>query len=116
MMPPSSMILVNRIDIYPATAGRDITGGPTWSYATTPAFAAVPCSVQADGFEEDVSDQRVVQITHYKVDFGPSPRVKPRDKGIWIDNGGTARTLFAEAVRDNAGHNGSFTVRMVERV
>lgn len=116
MRSPSSRVLTNRVDVYPAVVGQDPDGAPQFTYAQTPRRAAVPCSVQVGDYEEVEDDQRrVTRYLTYKIMFGSYPFVKPRDKIVWVDRGGVAHTLLVRAARDEAGRGGAFTVRAVER-
>ena len=116
MLSPSSMVLINRCDIYPAVTGRDVDGGTAYTYPTRTG-ASVPCSIQAQGVIEVVDDQqRVTQLNEYKVMFANQQDVSPRDKLVYVDAGGVTRELFVEAQRDEAGRGAAFTVRATERI
>ena len=116
MLSPSSMVLINRCDIYPAVTGRDVDGGTTYTYPTRTG-ASVPCSIQAQGVLEIIDDQqRITQLGEYKIMFANQQAVKPRDKIVYVDPLGVMRELFVEAQRDEAGRGAAFTVRATERI
>jgi hypothetical protein len=117
MRSPSSRVLMNKVSFFPEIQSQDPAGAPIFLYSQTPMFANVPCSVQADGFEEIIDDQqRITRYTRYKIILGSYPHQIPRSKIVWVDNGGVTRTLFSQAARDEAGRGGAFTVRAVERI
>jgi hypothetical protein len=120
MRSPSSRVLANRVDIYPAVAGQDANGAPQFTYAGSPA-SQVACTMQAGDVEEVVEEdaggqQRITRLLHYRIMFGSPTGVKPRDKIIYTDLAGIVHTLFAHVERDEAGRGAAFTVFAIERI
>jgi len=114
MRHPSSRTCKNVVDLYTATFAPDSNGGPGYTYPSIPTTSQVRCSVQPDAFEIEDAQGRVTQDTGFKIFFTFKPSLKPRDKILWHD-GTTTRTLFAEAVEDQAGRGGAWVVRASER-
>jgi hypothetical protein len=122
MRSPSSRVLRNRVDIYPAISGQDTAGAYVPTYASIPAQAQRPCSVQQQDVEEIVEigpggQQRLTRVRNYKVMFGsPDPNVRPRARLVWIDDSGVLRYLIVQVTKDNAGRGATFTVHATERI
>lgn len=117
MRSPTARILINSVNVFKATMGRDTDGGVSYTYPTSPSLAGWKCSVQFGGVAEVVDDQnRVAQVNQYSIISASNPGVSPRDKLVWIDNGGVTRTLFAQATTDEAGRGAAFVVHAIERL
>jgi hypothetical protein len=122
MRGPSDRSLKNRVDIYPAISGQDTAGSYVPTYASIPSRAQCPCSVQQQDVEEEIDigvggQQRLTRVRNYKVIFGsPDPRVRPRDRLVWIDDSGITRFLIVQVTKDNAGRGVVFTVYATERI
>lgn len=117
MQGPSSQILINEVDIYPAIDGKDATGAYLPTYAPTPTYPAVSCMVEADDMYELVDDQG--RITRYFVWYIMTDvryNLVPRSKIIFVDDGGLTHTMFVEANRGEAERGGAYTIRAVERL
>ncbi len=114
MRSPSQRVLINRVDIYRATTGRDLDGGVKFPFSLV--AQGVPCTAQAQSFGEDNSLERITEVNEWKVIFGAEQNVSPRDKLVLTDSQGVLRTLIVEASRDEAGRGAAFTVRAVEKV
>ncbi len=114
---PSSRVLVNRVDIYVASPGRDADGGVQFPYPSTPTMRQVACTVQPGmTVEIEGEQQRITKLTEYKIMFASPQNLSPRDKIVWVDASGATRDLFVEADRDEAGRGAAFTVHATERV
>jgi hypothetical protein len=126
MRPPSDFAFKNRVDIYPAISGQDTAGSYVPTYASIPSQSQRPCSVQQQDVEEIIEvqgqdfgggQQRLTRVRNYKVIFGfPDPRVRPRDRLVWIDDSGITRFLIVQVTEDNAGRGAVFTVYATERI
>ena len=119
MRKPSSRILDRCCDIYAPIDGgtQDTIGGPTWNYPSTPTAARVPCTAQVMEYEEiEDAQERVTQITHWKIMFGSYQAVAPRAMILYTDRAGVLHTLIVNAQRDNADRGSAYTVRATERV
>ncbi len=121
MRSPSARCLINSIDIYVATEGRDLNGGPLEVYPATPTYKGIPCTVQVIAYtEQPASDadgqDRITQLLEYRIMFGQNYTITARDKIVYVDGAGVSHTLFAQAQRDEAGRGGAFTIRADERL
>jgi hypothetical protein len=116
MRSPSSRVLINRVDIYVATPGRDSDGGVQFPYPASLAMRGVACTVQPQVVAEIEDQGRVTKITEFKIIFGTPQNLSPKDKIVWVDNAGVTRLMFVEADRDEAGRGAAFTVHATERV
>ncbi len=115
MQSPSSQVLINSVDIYSASVGRDQDGGyqPTYSLA----YSSVPCTAQQKGIAEISDQDRITEVQLWRIMFGfPFPVVKARDKVVYVDFSGTTHTLFVDSSQDNAGRGAAFTIQCTERV
>lgn len=116
MRKPSSRVLKNTVDLYSGTLTPDTEGGPGWSYPTIPMTANVRCSVQPMETTEVIDEQgRLTQVRDYEIMFASDPGLKPRDKIIWRDVTPN-RTLFYQAVDDQAGREAAFVAKATERL
>jgi len=119
MQSPSTAILINEVDMYVSSpaVGRDLDGGPKWTYATTPTYRSVPCMLEADDMYELVDDQqRVTQYLVWYIMTGERCNLPARSKIIYVDDAGDTHTLFAEANRGEAERGGAYTIRAVEQL
>lgn len=121
MRSPSARVLINSVDIYVGTEGRDLNAGPKEIYPTSPTYAAVPCTVQVGAYTEQTAtdadgQDRITQLLEYRIMFGQNYGITARDKIIYVDSAGTSHTLFAQAQRDEAGRGAAFTIRADERL
>ena len=125
MRSPSSRCLINQVDVYPAIDGQDKDGAPQFTYANTPKYQSVPCTVQVGEYEEiveestslgDAGQQRLTRLLHYRIMFGSYVSGLSRAKITWIDNNRVLHILITQAGRDEAGRGAAFTVKAVERL
>ena len=121
MRSPSARCLINAVDIYVGTEGRDLNAGPKEIHPATPTFAGVPCTVQVGAYREEPAtdadgQDRVTQLLEYRIMFGQNYAVTARDKIIYVDSSGISHTLFVQAQRDEAGRGAAFTIRADERL
>lgn len=113
---PSRNALTNTVDIYPFVPVYDADGGVIFSqsYANSPDFATVPCSIQEQMVTRDDGMGRVSTFFGTYVEFGAVASgfaLKVEDKLV-----GNGRTLFVDGILDGAGKGRSFRVVCSERV
>lgn len=121
MRNPSARVLNNICQIYQSLAGRDNDGGVQFPYSSTPTYANVPCSTQPIYATEDIGNQRITQVTSWKIllnetSSGVQVAVSPRDKITFYDPQGTLRTVYVDAPRDLAGRNSVNSITASERI
>jgi len=118
MRSPSPRVRINRVDIYPGIKGQDADAGVKYTYAETPAISQVSCSVQFLGIEEIILEwgqDRVSQVNTFQLIFSSPQGLSPRDKIIWGDSSGNARTMFVTGDKsDEAGRGSTFIVKAIE--
>ncbi len=117
MRSPSSMILINSIDIFVGANARDQDGGFTQALPATPTFSGIPCTVQYTGTAETIDAQnRVTNVNVYMIMFGSQVVVTLRDLIRWVE-GPVTHLLYVEATPPSeAGRGGGpFTLRAIER-
>lgn len=116
MRSPSSRVLANVADIYPATVGQDSEGGATWSYPAVPTQRQQPCSAQPVAVRETLENERITLERDWEITFGETTSVSPRDKLVVTDRLGVQHVIFAHAEQDQAGRGAAFVVFGVEKL
>lgn len=114
MMGPSSWVLANTCDIYPATIGQDIEGGATFVYPASPS-AQLACSAQPNEVVETIGDDRMTRETTWRIMFGAPTGIKNRDMIIITDDAGVRHTAFAHIEQNQAGRGSAYVVYAVEK-
>lgn len=116
MRKPSGRVLRNVVDIFLPVDGRSGTG-LEYTYASTPTYGSVPCTVQPQAQQGDVGGlARLTQVNYYDVLFSADYVPPIRAKLLWTDDTGTVHNLIVETSWDHAGRGAAFTVSCVERI
>ncbi len=118
MRSPSSLVLINTIDIFVGANARDSDGGFSQALPATPTFSGIPCTVQYTGTAEVIDAQnRVTNTNSYMIMFGSQVIVTLRDLIRWVE-GSVTHLLYVEATPPSeAGRGGGpFTVRAIEKI
>ncbi len=117
MRSPSARVLENRVDTFVGVNARDIDGGFGSVIPLVPTGLAVPSSVQYIGTEEVVDGQnRLTNVNVYMIMFGAPTGLSPRDLVRWVD-GARTRILYVQGVPPSeAGRQGAYTIRAIEKI
>ncbi len=116
MRSPSARVLENRVDYFLGVNARDIDGGFGSVIPLVPTGISVPSSVQYIGTEEVIDAQnRLTNVNVYMIMFGQPTGLSPRDLIRWVD-GAKTRILYVQgSPPSEAGRQGAFTVRAIEK-
>ena len=115
MRQPSSRIIRQSCQVYPATRGQDTTGGVQYTYPIA-ASMGLRCSAQPHEYEEIYENDRITQVRHWRLMFTSDPGVKPRDMLVWTDHASLTHTGYVQTSRDEAGRGLAYTVRAIEKL
>lgn len=116
MRAPSARVLFNRADLYIGAPTQDNEGGPQWVYPVVPSMAQVACSVQYQETAQDEDNGRLTNLNTYWVVFAFPVEFLGRGKIIWTDVSPN-RILFSDgSPPSEAGRQGQFTVRAIEKL